>query len=164
MADLNPYMRFRRMILGLRRSDYEMVIRQHRVHAVLVDTFMDGSIFSVACVVDGSFSLYYGEGGGIIGMGQKYKELAMAARAFVYGAEQAIPNCEAAESFDLPGDEERCFYLVTDGQVFKTISKMGSMATDPKQIQILNFVLDKVMEVFFECIGKEKAERGESSL
>ncbi len=154
---MDPYMGLRRAILSLSRNDYEMVIRQHRVHAVLVDTHMEDSVFSVACAADGSFSLYYEEGGGIIGMGQKHKELAMASRAFVYGAEQALPACEEAVSDDLPGVDERYFYLVTDGNVFRAISKKGSMGSEPREIQILNFVLDKVMDQFFESMSKEKA-------
>lgn len=158
MVDMNPYMGLRRKILSLSRNDYEMVIRQHRVHAVLVDTHMEDSVFSVACAADGSFSLYYEEGGGITGLGQKYKELGMAARAFVYGAEQALPACEEAVDDDLPGVDERFFYLVADGKIFKAASKKGSMASDPREIQILNFVLDKVIEKFFECMSAEKTE------
>lgn len=173
---VNPYMSFRRQVLGIQKKDYENYMRQYRVVAVLMDTNMADVMFSVACVVDGTFSLYYRTGGGVVGMGQKYKDLGMAARAFVYGADRALPNpvvtgdseeensegateepvLEVVDHYDLPATDERIFYLVTDGKIFKAVSRKGSIATEPKEVQILNYTSEKVMDQFFECYQTEQ--------
>jgi hypothetical protein len=144
----------RKEILRLQRDPYELYMRSHRVYAVLVDTNMDGVLFSVACIVDGTFSLY-GENGCILGYADKFKELAMASRAFVYGAEQVIPASAETKNTDLPADGERIFYLMTDGVIYKAISRKGSMSKEPVEIQVINLIFDKVLGKYFEHAGDQ---------
>jgi len=109
---------------------------------------MDGIVYSVALIVDGTISLYYQSGGGIIGMGQKFPDLAMATRAFVYSSDQVLSKLKPADDLDLPGADERVFYLVAADKVYKAVSRKTKMAQEPYEIQMLNYLSEKVMTQF----------------
>lgn len=144
----DTYMDLRRQVLGLRRSDYEAYMREHGVHAVLIDTHMDGIIYSVVLIVDGTISLYYQSGGGVLGMGQKFPDLAMTTRAFVYSCDPILPKLHVAENSDIPDVDERAFYLLTADRVYKAVSRKSKMAEEPYEIQMLNYLSEKVMTQF----------------
>ncbi len=147
-TELETYMDLRRQVLGLRRSDYEAYMREHGVHAVLIDTNMDGIVYSVVMVVDGTISLYYQTGGGVLGMGRKFPDLAMKTRAFVYSCDQMISKLHTAENTSIPDVDQRVFYLVTADKVYKAVSQKTKMAEEPYEIQMLNYLSEKVMTQF----------------
>lgn len=147
-SEENPYLGLRRKVLGLKRQDFVAYMREHAVHAVLIDTNMDGIIYSVALVVDGTISLYYQTGGGVLGMGQKFPDLAMATRAFVYSADQVISKLPVAKDTNLPEVGERTFYIIAEDKVYKAVSHKSQMADEPYEIQILNYLSEKVMAQF----------------
>ncbi|NLW88829.1 MAG: hypothetical protein GXY43_03795 [Clostridiaceae bacterium] len=144
----SPYMGLRRMVLGLRRNDFEAYMREHNVHAVLIDTNMDGIVYSVACIVDGTISLYYETGGGVLGMGQKYPDLAMATRAFVYSTDRVLSKLGVADHTLLPEADERAFYLITQDKIYKAVSRKSTISEESPEVQMLNYLSEKVMSLF----------------
>ena len=66
----NPYLGLRQQVLDLKpETIMHETDEEHPVYAALVDIGAKGGIVSLACVIDGTASLYYSNGGGMIGLG-----------------------------------------------------------------------------------------------
>jgi hypothetical protein len=68
-------------------------------------------------LLDGSASIYFSTGGGIIG-GQGHKAVRIAARRFTQFAGLHLPEMSACTDFPLPKFGETTFYVLTWGGVF----------------------------------------------
>ena len=72
----------------------------------------------------------------------------MATRAFVYSADQVISKLPVAKDTNLPEIGERTFYIIAEDKVYKAVSHKSQMADEPYEIQILNYLSEKVMAQF----------------
>lgn len=86
------------------------------IHAVIMETGDQGTVSTFACLRDGSVSLYFSTGGGVIGGGQHESVrnacLEMLSITNEY-AHDFIAACQRVSTFALPGDGEVFFYLIT---------------------------------------------------
>src|SRR6185369_7348979 len=87
-----------------------------RVLAVLMETGYPEAVATLAAVVDGSASLYFSNGGGIIGGGEKPGPNA-AARKLVAQAAKFEAACALATEFPLPQKAHTRFYIITQSGV-----------------------------------------------
>jgi hypothetical protein len=71
-----------------------------------------GSGVTLACLADGTTSLYFSSGGGMIGAGTR-ESVRKVAREFLLVAEQFVPQATEAAAFPLPPDGLIRFYLFT---------------------------------------------------
>ena len=92
------------------------------IHAVLMETGYPEAVATLACLRDGTVSLYLSTGGGVIGAGQHENVrsacLEMLSLTNKY-AKDFIAACQRVSTFPLPGKGEVFFYLVTDGGVYQ---------------------------------------------
>ena len=88
-----------------------------RVLAVLMETGYPEAVVTLVSVADGAASLYFSNGGGIIGAGEDEAPKA-ASKELVRTAEQFVKDCMRAAEFPLPRKGFTRFYLVTIDGVF----------------------------------------------
>ena len=88
-----------------------------KVLAVLMETGYPEAVATLVSVTDGAASLYFSNGGGIIGAGEN-EAPKVASKELVRTAEQFIKDCRRTSGFPLPRKGFTRFYLVTTDGVF----------------------------------------------
>ncbi len=83
-----------------------------RVWGVLMEMVIDDTPVSLVSVADGSTSLYFGNGGGIIGAGET-AAVAAATDQFITTAERLLPEMSRTDAFPLPVAGRVIFYVLT---------------------------------------------------
>jgi len=85
--------------------------------AVLMETGYPEAVASLVAVADGTTSLYFSTGGGIIGAGE-YPQVSAEARALLELANGNRAALGRVAAFPLPQEGHTRFYLVTEAGVF----------------------------------------------
>lgn len=80
--------------------------------AVLMETGYPGAVATLAAVADGAVSLYFSNGGGIIGAAE-HAPVRQAASNFLSSAQTFVSRTAKAQTFPLPMEGHVRFYLVT---------------------------------------------------
>ena len=107
VADI--YRDLRRQVLGLAPQS---ATAPPTTLAVLMETGYPEAVATLVAVSDGSVSLYFSNGGGIIGAGEHAPVRSVAAK-FLAAAAVYVPQASLAQQFPLPSRGRVRFYLVT---------------------------------------------------
>jgi hypothetical protein len=83
-----------------------------QVFGVLMETGYAGGVVTLVCFADGSASIYFSNGGGVIGCGAR-APVAKAAKSFVARAADYLDRLPAATEFPLPAVGMVRFYFRT---------------------------------------------------
>ena len=75
-------------------------------------TGLKTAVFTLACFFDGSTSLYFSSGGGVIGCGE-HEPVKLAAKAFLSVADKCAPFLMPSADYPLPDVGHVRFYLRT---------------------------------------------------
>ena len=92
------------------------------IHAVIMETGDQDTVATFACFRDGTVSLYFSTGGGVIGGGQHESvrnacfEMLSITNQY---AQDFIAACKPVSTFALPGNGEVFFYLRTNDAVYQ---------------------------------------------
>ncbi|MFA0816727.1 MAG: hypothetical protein ACC608_13215 [Anaerofustis sp.] len=125
------YNELRRQVLTLGEDYYKTYQKEEApdfVYAALVDIDMGETYASLACFIDGTTSLYFSNGGGIIGAGQEHEEVRTATAHFLDNAILSTQHMQPADNFDLPKNKKQNVYLMTPKGIYKE-------AFDPTVVQ-----------------------------
>ena len=112
-ADLMANMRA--MALAIRPSDVglEPADFAHRPWGVVMETGLEGgAVYSLAVIADGSTSLYFSTGGGIIGSGQQ-PNVRMASKSMLEVASKYQVHMKPTSTTPLPKPGQVQFFLLT---------------------------------------------------
>lgn len=107
----------RSMVLGLSAADLGLTRANypHEVWGMLMETGMQGGHYTLVALADGSTSLYYSTGGGIIGAGG-WAAVKDASQRFLDQGNRALDSSAAATSLQPPPlNTTRFFFLTFDG-------------------------------------------------
>ena len=83
-----------------------------KVFGVLMETGLKAAVFTLACFFDGSTSLYFSSGGGVIGCGER-EPVKAAAKVFLSVADKCAPFLPPTAAHPLPEVGHVHFYLRT---------------------------------------------------
>ncbi|MEO6908658.1 MAG: hypothetical protein ABI210_12290 [Abditibacteriaceae bacterium] len=92
---------------------------KQKVWGVLMETGHEKAVATLVAMADNTASLYFSNGGGIIGSGQ-HEGPAKAAQLLVSEASQFVNDCELIENYPLPEPGRTRFYLLTYNGIFST--------------------------------------------
>jgi hypothetical protein len=109
----------RKMVLNLSPRDINIVPTQEhpRVWGVLMETGYQEDSVSLVALLDGTVSLYFSEGGGIIGAGE-YERVRKRALKLVGVAENYVEDFSKTAEYSFPQQGAVKFYLLTFSGVF----------------------------------------------
>ena len=93
--------------IGLNKDNYP-----YEVFAVAMETGVPTGSYMLSAIADGSTSLYFSNGGGIIGGGE-HEKVREASLYLLSGAEHFKNKTKATSSFPKPNDGEVIFYFIT---------------------------------------------------
>ena len=109
----------------MRRNALEMQVpgpAGEGVRLLLMDWIVRNGTATVLAAADGTASVYLSSGGGFIGGGQRFPQIAEAAKRAVQLANGALPLSAKTVSYDLPKTGEVYFYLRTSEAVYLAVA------------------------------------------
>ena len=156
-TDENPYEGLRQQVLGIKQSqELQEASGEHQVFAAIVDMDMDKAIVSLACIADGTTSLYFSNGGGQLGLGHADEEIRKASLAFLNSAEQVLDIMDEVYEYPLPQNGKHFVYLITSDGVYRQELDMGTIDCESKEKRFLNFLYQNVLSKIGEYSQREK--------
>lgn len=97
--------------IGLDKSSFP-----HRVWGVAMETGMEGGFYTLVVLADGTTSIYFSNGGGIIGAGS-HEEVRKASGQFLGWANHFVESSTPDTSIAVPAKGQTQFYFLTfDGR------------------------------------------------
>ncbi|BCM90347.1 hypothetical protein IAD21_02198 [Abditibacteriota bacterium] len=107
---------------GLRSQIFDAYIQnpgKSGVWGVLMETGYPGAVATLVALADSTASLYFSNGGGLLGSGFQ-EGPGKAALSLVEHAPPFIVACRPVQTYPLPAQGHTRFYLLAEGQVFST--------------------------------------------
>ena len=104
----------RAMVLNLSPSEIGLTPENfpHRVWGVVMETGLDAGYYTLVVLADGSTSLYFSTGGGIIGAGE-HSSVREASTNFIGMANKSLDSANSASAFPPPNSGNTVFYFLT---------------------------------------------------
>jgi acyl carrier protein len=126
------YASMRSMILNL---DAEQIgeLKDKPVWAVLMETGYPEAAVTLVAVADGAASLYFSNGGGIIGAGE-HDNVRPVSLGFVKMAEGYLADMKKVEEFPIATPGNTTFYVVTPQGVFTRTAKENDLGEERDQL------------------------------
>jgi hypothetical protein len=135
MGDSSPqfsptYLQLRERMLSLKPADLGLSPSEAAPHVwgVLVEMGYDVGSATLVVLADGTTSLHYSTGGGLLGRGD-YAPLAQASKALVTAAQPLVEQMEPARDFNLPAAGQVRFILLGYDGVYETSTSEKSLAS-----------------------------------
>lgn len=140
------YLGLRNQALKIKPYDLHLdVTSNDQVYAAIVDIPINDKIATLCCVFDGTVSLYYCNGGGLLGLGQRYDTVRKSSGSLLISAGQTIPFLQYAYDVSVVRDgKAHVFLLVRDG-IFQETIDMNHIDTEEKHKKFLNFLIQNVI-------------------
>lgn len=132
------YLQLRERILNLNPSDLGFKPEKDMPHVwgVLMETGYEVGMASLVALADGTTSLYYSTGGGMLGSGE-YSPVAQASKALVAEAEHHINRLHTTEDFPLPEAGQVRFYFMTYNGTLKAETTKNDLASGNHRLSSL---------------------------
>ncbi len=114
-GDENTYKSMRKMAFNIKPEQLGINLENDdQVYGSIVDMEVgDGKIASMVCFLDGTASLYFSNGGGIIGAGQ-HENVREAVGSYLLSVHQVLPIMKHTDKYDIILKENHhIFYLFT---------------------------------------------------
>jgi hypothetical protein len=103
---------------GPARVGIESSSEMPNVWGVLTEFWISENMVTLMSLADGTTSLYFSNGGGMIGGGD-HPNISFASRELVRVAEDYVDSMTLTEEFPLPNEDRLIFYVLTYSGVFK---------------------------------------------
>jgi len=147
----NPYLGLRQLALDTKPEDIGVTLdNNEQIYAAVVDLPLTNGIATLVCFFDGTVSLYYQNGGGMLGIGQKYEEVKKAGMSFLFSAGQTLQFIKPSQNFNLPVNNLISVYLKAKENTYKAEINISNIQSQEKHIQFLNFLIQNVLNYIRE--------------
>lgn len=127
------------------------------VWAVLMETGRDDEAITVVSVADGSASLYFSKGGGMIGLGEN-PEVRAASLAFVKKSAAFLKFMKRVEVYPLPKSGQTYFYLVTSKGVYSYRADRDDLGRQQDKLSTLYYAGHELIAQVRTADQKRKGE------
>lgn len=117
------YIGLRNQILALEPAHLDLKVNElNPILAILMETGYEKAVVTLSVVVEGTVSLYFSNGGGIIGLGQ-HEQPRKTGLSFINLAKDFLSYAQATTNYQLPTIGETIFYFVTINGVLSSKAK-----------------------------------------
>lgn len=149
--------------LGLRNQvftlDTEILGVDAPVFSVIMETGYPEAVATVVAVADGASSVYFSNGGGIIGAGE-YKQVHDAAIEFISVAEKNISKMSLVKDYPLPKKGFTRFYVVTPSGVYSFEALEDDLGNKRSELSNLFFQGHEFMSYIRAADEHRRTEQG----
>ena len=150
------YAALRGQVLGLRPTpQIPATLSGPQVIAAVVDQNVGSGTATLACVADGSTSLYYSSGGGELGLGHAHPAVREATLAFLSGAGAVCGLLERTTDFSLPAPGQAAVHLITGEGVFRQVFDLDYPETYPDGLRELEGLYEGVLASIRKAKGAQ---------
>ena len=134
------YLQLRDHILNLNPAEVGLAPSNEAPHVwgVVVETGYDVGSATLLSLADGTTSLYYSTGGGMLGSGD-YSPVAEASKALVVQAEILLPKISSSTGFPLPDVGQVRFIILTYSGIFAATAAEKKLADGSHPLSSLFF-------------------------
>jgi hypothetical protein len=140
------YRELRQQMLNLKPQDIGVTLdNDNQVFGAVVDMPINDNIATLICCIGGTVSLYYSNGGGMIGIGDRYEEVRKAGGSFLYSVGQILQYFKIVDNFSLPISKNTSVYLLTKEKIYKMEFNMDNLNSSEEHIQFLIFLIQNVL-------------------
>ncbi len=143
MSSLSPepsptYLQLRSRLLSLKPAELGLSPSPAAPHVwgVLIDMGFEAGIATLVCLADGTTSLHYSTGGGLLGRGD-YDPVAQASKALVSMAETVLQHTTRAEELPLPQPGQVRFILLTYAGMLAADASEKSLVSGENPLSLL---------------------------
>ncbi|HXX65119.1 MAG TPA: hypothetical protein VEO56_15075 [Bacteroidota bacterium] len=143
-APLKVYTDLRNQILTSRSIPRRGPEWPERVWGALMEMGFPRAAATLACLADGTTSLYLGTGGGIIGAGRQVP-VEKASVAFLHASDEFLPHLTLTKSFPLPLIDCVRFYVLSAEGVFTEEAPWKDLRGKSHELSPLYFRGDNVL-------------------
>ncbi len=120
-------MDLRQMVFNTEPSQLKLTFDgTHKVWGVVMEELYGDTSASLVCLADGTVSLYFGNGGGIIGMGE-HDAPRNASNTFILQASDYLDQAQPTKEYPLPSKGECIFYFRTFDGLYKATSSQADI-------------------------------------
>jgi len=124
------YLGLRNQVLSIKPNDIPSLLEQSSpIIGVLTETGHETGVVTLVTMVDGTTSLYFSNGGGILGLGE-HEEPRKICLEFLVFAEKFIAKATPVSSFPLPARGYTTFYFNTKNGVFSATAKENDLGNN----------------------------------
>lgn len=127
------------------------------VWGVVMETGYPTAVVSLVALADGTVSLYYSNGGGILGLGL-HAGPRRAAQTFLASSQQYAEHAQPSGSHPLPHPSYTRFYLLTGKGVLTTEAKEDDLGNNR---HLLSPLFNKGHELILEALAVDQKLRAE---
>ena len=119
------------------------------VYGAVVDIPVTNATVSLFCSFDGTVSLYYSNGGGILGSGQEYEAVSKVGREFLYNASQTLDYLNIVTDTTFVKKAKSVVYLLSSKGIYKTEYNMNQSQSEEYK-SFLNHLIQRVLNALRE--------------
>jgi len=116
----------------------------NQVYAVIMETGYEEAIFSLRCIAEGSISIYFSNGGGMIGIGE-HQDAKEKGLLLINESNQYLENFAKVEEYPLPQSGETIFYLLTFDGVYSFSEKEDNLGNNKSDLSPLFYIAQDVI-------------------
>jgi hypothetical protein len=116
------YSELRKMVLSTTPKDIGLKPKPNEVWGVLMETGHPKAVATLVALADGTVSLYFSSGGGVVGLGL-HAGPHQTAQSFLRESQQFSKQAQPTTTFPLPRPTFTRFYLLTGTQVLTVEAK-----------------------------------------
>lgn len=150
-ADNTVYMGLRQNALNARPQDIGVALEDEtHVYGAVVDMAIGDHMATLACFQDATTSIYFENGGGMLGLGQRHVAIAKASLEFLTNAGKVIRLLPLASDFHLPIKHHHNIYLLAEMGVYKAQLSIEAFDECREEVRFLFYLYQKVLDTVRE--------------
>ena len=133
------------------------------VYSAVVDIRKGNEVVTLACYMDGTTSLLFSSGGGILGLGQKYEEIQNATIAFLNYASEVVDETTVLEASGFPdaaaaiqamglfpNEGHQIMYIISSKGITVDLDFETTISgSKSERINVLNLMYQEIMRLIF---------------
>lgn len=153
----NPYHELRNQALLAKPSEIGIEINnENQAYGAVIDMQMGRYIATLVCFMDGTTSLYFENGGGIIGIGQRCDEVAEESRSFLQNSPQVLGSMELTNNTAMPSKNHHSIYMLTSKGIYKSQLDPERIDSANEEMQLLFSMYQQLLSTVRESTEKIK--------
>jgi hypothetical protein len=134
-------------------------VKQDEAYGLLMEMGIANTVMTLACFANGDASVYYKNGGGMVG-GSSHEPIRKAAKDFVSLAPKVLPRMKKTADYPAPGPDNVRFYALTPKGVFTTETARQSLGETQNALSALYYGGQEVVSQMRQVQEERRAEAG----
>lgn len=132
-------------------------VKEDEAYGLLMEMGIANTVMTLACFANGDASVYYKNGGGMVG-GSSHEPVRKAAKDFVALAKKVLPRMKKATDHPAPGPESVRFYALTPKGVFTMETSRQSLGDAQNALSALYYGGQEVVSQMRQVQEERRAE------